>query len=89
MTRKWLPFLAILFLALLVAAVLLLFQARSRTTPPAANVPEENALDPVRDEMACIDQVLANRNLKTEEVQPALDTCRSRGASETRLVNRQ
>jgi len=89
MTRKWLPFIAILVVVLLVAGLIMLLQPRQPSLAPSAGLPEANALDPVREEMECVDQVLANHAMKSEDVQPALDRCRSRGASETTLVNSQ
>jgi hypothetical protein len=73
--RKILLVLAILVPVLLVAAALL--WQRPLRPAPAAGPPDENAAEPLVAEMACIDRVLQNRSLKAEEVQPALDRCRS------------
>ena len=89
MRRKWFPLIAVLVLFLLVAVLLLLLPLRAPSPAPNLGLPEGNAVDPVRTEIDCIDRVLANGNLTSEEVQPALDRCRSQGARETRLVNGQ
>lgn len=89
MKRRQLPFIAILFVLLLAATLVLLLRPSAPSAPPPPILAEENALDPVRAEMECIDGVVSNRNLKSEDVQRAIDGCRSQGASETRLGNYQ
>jgi len=81
MSRRLLPFLAILVVVLLVAGLILLMQPRRPSLAPSAGLPEANALDPVRAEMACVDRVLQNRAMKSEDVQPALDRCRAGGTA--------
>ncbi|HYJ52094.1 MAG TPA: hypothetical protein VEW04_02890 [Allosphingosinicella sp.] len=87
MKRKVLPFVAIAAVMLAVAALLLWMQPRDPSPAPSGNVTEAEAVDPLVQEMACVDRVLQNRNLKSEAVQPALDRCRGRaGSAEANLT---
>jgi hypothetical protein len=85
MKRRLLIILAFVVVAALAATLLFLLQTRPPTPSAAAALPEEEAVDPLRAEMECIDRVLQNRNLRSQDVQPALDACR--GASSRSEAN--
>jgi len=67
--------LAVIVVAL--GAAVAAFMLRGSSYPPVSTAdPDVNAIDPLHQEMRCIDGVLQNRVLKVEQVQPALDRCR-------------
>jgi len=86
MNPKLLPFFAILAIALIAATIILVFRSPGAPITSGAETAAD-PVDPMREEMACIDRVLQNRNMQSEEVQPALDRCRgSTGRSEENLA---
>jgi hypothetical protein len=77
MKRTLLPFVAIGAVLLAAVALFLMMRARAPAPSPAAQLPEIEAVDPLRKEMACVDRVLQNRNMRSDEVEPALARCRA------------
>ena len=68
-------------LVLLFAGVIVLLFFYPRAEPPrmSLNAADENVVDPLRAEMACIDRVMSSPRLNANEVQPRLDACRGGG----------
>ena len=72
---------ALSFLLLLAVGTALYLYMRDRPPsplPPQAtlNDAQENAVDPYRAEMGCIDQVLQRRDLEANQAQAMLNSCR-------------
>lgn len=88
MKRRLVPVLAVLTVLVLAGLlILVLLRDRRPPVPPSATLPEPEAVDPLRTEMDCIDRVTRNRNLRPEEVQPALAACRGGSGSGRADVN--
>ena len=76
MPRRAVLALGILALLFAGAIMLALFCPRAEAPRISLNAVDENAVDPLRTEMACIDGVISNHQLNANEVQPRLDACR-------------
>lgn len=63
-------------------ALLLLYGDRivGRSGPPIViNAAQENAIDPYRAEMGCIDQLMQRHDMEANQVQAELERCRAPG----------
>jgi hypothetical protein len=78
MQRKIIILLAITCLVLAGALGLILMRGQSRPAPIPVDEAQENASQPYRREMDCIDRLLQRRDLSSNDVAPALARCRGR-----------
>jgi hypothetical protein len=84
MQRKVIPTLVLLLFVLAAALTFVLLRGQPQATPMSIDAVDENATEPLHQEMNCIDQLLQNRdNLNANEVEPALARCQG-VASRTR-----
>ena len=81
MRRQFFPLLVIGLVLLAAAALFLLVNRQTPVPTPSIARPEAESVDPLMKEMNCVDRVLQDRNLRSEQVQPALDRCRSEAGS--------
>ncbi len=74
MGRRELLVLASLAIMAVVAVVVVFSMQTGSPRAPVLNVAEP--VDPLKQEMACVEAVLSNNRLEANQVQPALDACR-------------
>jgi hypothetical protein len=88
MRRKIILALVIILAALAATLAYVLLRGQPRPAPISIDAANENAIEPLHQEMDCVDQLLENRNnLNANEVQPALARCRA-GASGNQSLER-
>ena len=75
MQRMVILALAVLALALGATLAYVLLRGPHQAPPMSIDAADENASEPLRQEMTCIDQLLQDRNLRANEVEPALARC--------------
>jgi Flp pilus assembly protein CpaB len=74
MRRRELLVLVLLAIVAIVAAIVVISIQTASPRAPVLNVAEP--VDPLKQEMACVEGVLSNNRLEVNQVQPALDACR-------------
>ena len=80
MQRKIIIALVILGLAIAATLAYVLLRNQPRPAPISIDAADENATEPLHQEMDCIDRLLQNNDMEANEVQPALARCRTGGA---------
>ena len=81
MQRKVMIALSIVLVALAVTLAYVLLRGQPRAAPISIEAADENATEPLHQEMECVDRLLQNRNnLNANEVEPALARCRAGGS---------
>ena len=81
MQRKVILALVLLLVALAATLAYVLLRGQPQPAPISIDAADEKAIEPLHQEMDCVDRLLENRNdLNANEVQPALARCRT-GAS--------
>jgi hypothetical protein len=86
MQRRIILVLVIALVALAATLAFVLLRGQPRPTPISIEAADGNAIDPLHEEMDCVDRLLENRNdLDANEVQPALARCRGGGSTNQML----
>lgn len=85
MHRQLILILAILVLGLTCVLGYVLLRGPSHPAPISIDAADENAIEPLHQEMDCIDRLLQNHNLNANEVEPGLARCRAEASGNQSL----
>jgi len=75
MQRNIMMALVVVILLLSAALAFVLLRGQSAPVPVSINAADENAVEPYRQEMDCIDRLMQNNDLDANEVGPAVARC--------------